>query len=346
MEKVPYPKFLRNPFFRHLLFWAVIIFFFTSPGIFGEGLVLNRLKENLFYVPLDMCATYISLYILLPRVLKKKLFFSTAVIYIAMVIALALISRFLKNNVYTFLDSSLLDIKTPVGAYFNSALIINMIVGADMGIKLFTLWYGMQIKSQELSREKSETELAHLRSQLNPHFLFNTLNNIDSLVLKNPTKGSEALILLSDILRYAVYETQKDRVLLTQEIEYLENYIWLQKIRLSQPDKISLEKSGITQSAEIAPMLLIPIVENAFKHGDKEADSPGISIRINVEENILEFEVINGIRSKSPKDPEIIGGIGLKNLQRRMELQYPNKHEFHTSSHKNKYTALLKLQLS
>lgn len=322
-----YPGIFRNAWVRHGLFWIIIILFFTTPGIASGELLKGRLLTNLLYVPLDMVAVYISLYVFLPRILRKKLWFSTALMYILMIIVLAAISRYLKYEVYTFLPPSIMKPDTVIGEYFNSAQIINMIVGSALGIKLTLLWYDMQITSQELSRERTEAELAHLRSQLNPHFLFNTLNNIDSLVLRNPEKGSQALIQLSGILRYAVYETRKDRVPLEQEINFLENYIWLQKLRLSKPELVQFEKSGSVLSHEIAPMMLIPIVENAFKHGDKEAGGSGIKISLDIEGDYLSFEVINGIKTKTAEIDQIEGGIGLENLKRRLQLLYPDHYQ-------------------
>ena len=345
MQNVPYPKLLKRPLVRHGLFWMFIITFFTFPGFATGDLFLGRLLTNLCYVPIDMLVVYICLYLLLPRILEHRKFYTTALIYIILVILMAILSRYLKYNVYTFLPESLYDNDSLLGEYFNSALVINMIVGAAIGTKLLTLWYSMQIKSQTLDRQRSEAELENLRLQLNPHFLFNTLNNIDSLVLEDSEKGSEALIQLSEILRYAVYETRQEKVPLSKEIEYLKNYIRLQKIRLSNPDIIQVKIEGKVNDREIEPMLLIPIVENAFKHGDKEESGRGISICIKHENSVLDVEVRNGIR-KNPNTVPDKGGIGLENLRRRLEIQYPGKHELLVERTGNEFVTILKLELS
>ena len=196
-----------------------------------------------------------------------------------------------------------------------------------------------------MEHEKTQSELVHLRSQLNPHFLFNTLNNIDTLVLQYPERASETLIKLSDILRYCIYETSEDQVPLEKELEYLQNYIDLQKIRLNQPDFVRVKLSGISAGKKIAPMLLIPLVENAFKHGDRKVATPGISIFIEIADHQLKIVVENSIKQVRLYEIEKVGGIGLKNVRRRLELQYPDRHILEIEKHHEKFRIQLIIDL-
>ena len=345
MVQVVYPKYLSKAIIRHLLFWVFIIAFFTSPDLFSGGNISIRLVSNLCYVPLDMMAVYFTLYIFLPMIMKRRQFVIAGLLYILMVVALALLSKLLKEHVYTFLPPVLLQ-GSVERELFNSTLVINMIVGMAVGAKLLMLWYAIQLKSKEMENQQTRSELAHLRSQLNPHFLFNTLNNIDSLVLNDPERASETLIKLSDILRYSIYETVTDKVVLEKELEYLQNYIDLQRIRINQPDFVRFNINGSANGLEVAPMLLIPLVENAFKHGDRKVQAPGIIIDIRIHSRSLELSVENGIKNKSGQDIELYGGIGLNNVKRRLDLQYRGKYELNQHEYGDKYFIRLTLDLT
>ena len=342
-----YPKYLKNPIVRHSIFWVLIICFFALPslsdnlGYFGWGLL-----ENVCYTPLDMIAVYITLYVLLKEILKRKRIILNGLIYVVMVVALAFLSKILKDHVLTFIPQSLIIYKSDLREYFRSILVINMIVGVAVGFKLLMLWYDAQLKSQELANRQIQTELTQLRAQLNPHFLFNTLNNIDNLVLHDPARASETLIQLSDLLRYSIYETSTDLVSLNKEIEYLENYIQLQRIRINQNDFVKITRTGSGDGLRIAPMLMIPLVENAFKHSYRHVTSPGILIHIEIHDKDLEFLTENTINPDHSIRVDQSGGIGIQNLKRRLDLQYPGKHTFEQSVRDNRYFTHLQLDLS
>ena len=205
-------------------------------------------------------------------------------------------------------------------------------------------WFRNQKIQLELINKSQASELALMKSQINPHFLFNTLNNIYSLVNRHDDKALDAMVKLSGIMRYLIYDAQSDRVLLTKEIEYLENYLELQRLRLHNPGSIEYKLEGKMKEWKIAPMLLIPFVENAFKHGDKKAQSPNIQIDLNVEANCLSFMVRNSIPfQKIEKDQT--EGIGLINLKKRLEILYKNKYNLKITERKSEYLAYLELKL-
>jgi two-component system, LytTR family, sensor kinase len=177
----------------------------------------------------------------------------------------------------------------------------------------------------ELMLQNKSSELALLRSQVNPHFLCNTLNNIYSLVYKKSEDAPAAVMKMSYIMRYMLYDATSDQVLLEKEVEYLQSFIELQKLRIPKKDFVSMNISGKIEGLTIAPMLLIPFVENAFKHGSKNVPSPGIQINLFTEPGKVGFEVFNYLRKGSAiKDNS--KGIGLINIRRRLELLYPDKH--------------------
>jgi ligand-binding sensor domain-containing protein/sensor histidine kinase YesM len=181
-----------------------------------------------------------------------------------------------------------------------------------------------QLKT-ELTMQNQTSELALLRSQINPHFLFNTLNNIYSLVYQRSDHAPEAVMKLSEIMRYMLYEATSEKVLLQNEINYLKSFIELQLLRLKNKDFVSFNITGTTDNLTISPMLLIAFVENAFKHGVKRGNNPGIIINLDVLDNSINFEVINYCQKNDTSNKDQTGGIGLTNIKRRLELLYPNK---------------------
>jgi ligand-binding sensor domain-containing protein/sensor histidine kinase YesM len=181
-----------------------------------------------------------------------------------------------------------------------------------------------QLKT-ELTAQNQTSELALLRSQINPHFLFNTLNNIYSLVYQKSESGPEAVMKLSEIMRYMLYEATSEKVLLQNEINYLKSFIELQLLRIKNREFVSFNINGNVERRTISPMLLIAFVENAFKHGVKRGVNPGIIINLDVSDNKITFEVINYCRRNGELNKDLTGGIGLANIKRRLELLHPNK---------------------
>ena len=210
----------------------------------------------------------------------------------------------------------------------------------------FTIkWVSEKQKQADLINQNQTSELALLRSQINPHFLFNTLNNIYSLVLKKSDNAPQAMMKLSEIMRYMLYETNTDKVLLEKEVQYLESFIELLQLRIKAKDFILFKVEGVIANKEIAPMLLVPFVENAFKHCNKKAEAPGINILLMVNDNKLYFEVSNYKKENCQEDINTSGGIGLQNIQRRLGLLYPNKHSLTIESKEGKYNISLELEL-
>lgn len=211
---------------------------------------------------------------------------------------------------------------------------------------LFRLARGW-FRLQEIESEKTLAELKALKSQVNPHFLFNSLNSIYSLARKNSALVPEKVIQLSDLMRYIIYESDVDFISLEKEVEMIKNYIALQNLRTNGKEKIKLDITGEINRKKIAPLIFLPFVENSFKHGLKGgADTVFVNIKIEVFGKTLSFEIEN---SKG-KSMEIIDskykGIGIENVKKRLELIYPNIHLLKISENENTFKVLLQLQLN
>jgi len=214
-------------------------------------------------------------------------------------------------------------------------------------ITLFFLlfrWLFKQIKSIiNLKNEKAKTELQHLKSQVNPHFFFNTLNNLYGIMEKD-SKARDMVLKLSDMMRYSIYEGQKDRVPLNEELDYLKNYIELQETRYHKKTDIQFDHKINDDTCEIMPLLFIILLENAFKHGlENLEENAYIHINLIANEKKLHFEVENNFEPQEVSDGQ---GIGLKNLKRRLELAYPNKHSLSFKIDPDVYIVKLSLELT
>jgi len=197
-------------------------------------------------------------------------------------------------------------------------------------------WFDAQKFKDELIKERQASEIALLRSQINPHFLFNTLNNIYSLVYNKSDEAPEAVMKLSSIMRYMLYDSNTDLVAVNKEVEYLNSFIELQQLRITQKGFVEIKVNGSMENRTIVPMLLIPFVENAFKHGDKNHE-PGILIQLNLEADRLVFTVSNYIKLNHQVSTEDTGGFGLENIKRRLGLLYPDKHELTINKSEDKF---------
>jgi two-component system, LytTR family, sensor kinase len=210
-------------------------------------------------------------------------------------------------------------------------------------IRFMIDWFDSQKLKDELINQRQSSELALLRSQVNPHFLFNTLNNIYSLVYKKSDEAPSAVMKLSRIMRYMLYDSNSDTVQLDKEVDYLKSFIELQELRINQSDYVEFKIEGEIENRIIAPMLLIPFVENAFKHGGKN-HTPGIRIHLFAEPGQIRFEVENYKKRNLLAQKDEIGGIGLQNIKRRLELLYYNKHRLEISEDQNMFRVNLLIQ--
>ena len=195
----------------------------------------------------------------------------------------------------------------------------------------------------ELMSQNQASELALLRSQINPHFLFNTLNNIYSLVYQKTDSAPEAVMKLSEIMRYMLYDASAEKVQLEKEINYLKSFIELQGLRLKNKEFVQFNIQGEYNGLALSPMLLIPFVENAFKHGIKKGVNPGIIINLTVKDRKITFEVTNFCHKNNQVNKDQTGGIGLPNIKRRLDLLYMGRYSLDIISSEETYQVKLEL---
>jgi len=196
-----------------------------------------------------------------------------------------------------------------------------------------------------LERRSIRSELGVLRSQINPHFLFNVLNNIDSLIYEDKDKASNAIFLLSKIMRYMLKESNEEKAMLNSELEYIQDFIELSKLSFEDPKFLEFTSGGDFSGKQIPPLLFIPIIENTIKHCNKQSKSPGIQIEFKVTDNFIELKTSNFVKRNDFKLPDAGSGNGLKNVEKRLKLLFGENYVFEINNNMDKFDVYLKIPL-
>ncbi|PZX65561.1 sensor histidine kinase [Hydrotalea sandarakina] len=218
-----------------------------------------------------------------------------------------------------------------------------LVLAVGLSISLLQQWLKVEQTKEEIEKEMLRTELSFLKTQINPHFFFNTLNNIYSLAITGSDKTASAILKLSAIMRYILTETKYDWVPIQSEIDFLNDYIELQKVRLTDNVALNVNINGTITNQKVAPLLFIPFVENAFKYGVSTVENSFIHINLNIKENSIVFSVENSIAANAGNTLTETTGIGIKNVERRLALLYPDMHKLTIEKEKNTFRVTLTL---
>ncbi len=345
----------------HLPFWFAYhcMWWVVNSGSFSA--VANNILFSaysikfLFYVVFQAIAVYFNLYFLMPRYLEKGKYVQYIFFVIATIIAGAAfitlgyyVSSWLSGK--SFMDLYGIDPKRYT--YFfqiNTLPSTTASMTLGMSVKLTKNWIQTRRREQVLEKEKLETELKFLKSQLNPHFLFNSINSIFVLIHKNPDMASESLAKFSDLLRYQLYECNEQQIPLDKELRYLENFIELEKLRQEHNIELTLQiDDRHPGNLTIAPFILMPFIENAFKHVSKRKDKPNwIRMNLGFNKHELLFDISNSVSALHPSSTAFMNysGIGLKNVKRRLDLIYPGKYDLTIQQDDDQFQVKLHLNL-
>lgn len=289
----------------------------AQPGDFD----LNAMRiHSILFNLLLIAFFYINMYVLIPRVLTKKNW-----VHYAGYVILCFVVIVAASELINILLSSLT--MRPARPFYFAILNFLLVFGLSTALRLTSDRVQYERERKERENENLKSELSLLRSQVSPHFMFNVLNNLASLARKKSDQLESVIIQLSHLMRYMLYDSGEKRVTLDKEIEYLKSYIDLQKLRFGNDISISFETDVKQGDQPIEPMLLIPFVENAFKHGIGIIADPQIMISLSIEDHTLSFAVKNKFNRilTETKDPR--SGIGIQNVRRRLDLLYKDLHE-------------------
>ncbi|WP_337043240.1 sensor histidine kinase [Emticicia sp. 17c] len=329
----------------HIIFWGIwtvlpIINAYINDTEYDRWYLQNIVPLSLTHLP----QFFINTMVLIPFFLRQKGMGSYVVSVIVLSFAFMLIQYVLKLMIWdegTMMHGKPIEIK-----FFDKSMFAVFFVSAASTVYgLINFMADQEKTKQEEKQEKLQAELSFLRSQISPHFIFNVLNSIVYLIRTKSNAAEPVTIQLSELMRYMLYEADDVQVSLDKEINYLTNYIQLQRVRFEEDVEINLRVEGNIGSQIIEPMLLIPFVENAFKHGVGMIDSPIIDVLVRCDEKELYYEVRNKITPELPEDKDSSSGIGLKNVKRRLELLYADKHKLEIKKEDNWFIISLFLQL-
>ncbi len=328
----------------HSVFWVTLLIILMIAEGIQQGFFFTFTNEliNIFFFAL---LVYFNLYYLVPNYLSQNRFMT----YGLLLVLSAIIITPLKMIVFYFKFSDFPKLQNNLIKDINSQFLINFfLVSISTIVKIVTDWARHVGEKQELVTQTMQSELRFLKSQINPHFLFNTLNNLYALTLKKSDQAPDVVIKLSEMMRYMLYECNEKRVPLSKEVNYIQNYLELEKLRQSnRAVEITFEVNGSIKNQQIAPLMFIPFLENSFKHGLSHQISHGfVHVRLDVDDNRVQFNIENSKPDSAPvRDNRPSGGIGLVNVHRRLNLLYPNQYELKIEDNPNSYAVNLLLEL-
>jgi len=333
----------------HILFW--VIHFVYRLYLMGYFYTYDsdEFYTQLFLLPVRIGATYFTIYIVLRRFLFQKRLMGFLFWLIVSVIGTVFIRRIVLYEVIFSFAPQLNYDQTEFWNFksiTHSVIYIYPVVTLAVIIYVVHEWFKKEKHRLETQKEKLEAELKYLKNQINPHFLFNTINNIYSLVLEKSKKAPDALLKLSDMLNYLLYESNTDKIHLSKEIQNLQDYIELEKFRYGDKLEVIFNYEVRSSDITIPPLLLLPFVENSFKYGAGESvENSWIHINLNEDNHHITFKVENSIDEKVAIKNGENGGIGLSNVKKRLMLMFHNKHKLKTLKSSESFIIILQLDL-
>jgi len=347
-------RILENKILSHVIFWTLYLAFSTTLSTMNSGRFTEELIKYLALLPIQILAAYTLLYVQVPlfSMKKKYTFFFISLIFSGYIFsAMARFSMvhiaepfFRKDFAQESLWEILADVYFLLVVYFPAVYSVAFIL---LIIHMLKKRSDEQQQIEVLKKEKATNELKFLRAQIQPHFLFNTLNNLYALTLAKSDLAPQVVLKLSEILDFILYQSNESEISVEKEIELIEGFIELETLRYGDILNVNFDYKKDDFSAKISPLILLPFVENAFKHGTAgNIEDPTIDIQLQVKNGKLNFKVYNNKPKEVVNKKETMGGIGIKNLKRQLELNYPNKYTLDVQNSEQEYRISLTLDLN
>jgi len=323
-------------FQRHLslIAFCIVVLYYSPPDYVEPFETYNRVVVFFQIILL----AYSNMYFFVPKFLFRKKYLSYGLFVLS-----SMILSFYIHEVFSWcFKPDLLPYEDDSINFFTFSFMIMMLIIASAAVKLFQQWISDAQLIHDLDLAKTNAELEQLKNQINPHFLFNMLNNANVLIEDDPKKASQVLMKLSDLLRYQLYDSSRDKVLLTSEIHFLEDFLNLEKVRRDNFNFL-ISKEGELSGVQVPPLLFISFVENAVKHNNDSAKLSYVNLFFDVRHTALFFECINS--KPAVKAVNKSGGLGLSNIKRRLELLFPSSHDLRIEDNSETYCVTLTLKL-
>ncbi len=331
MRNIPNVRF-------HCIFWisSFVILYRLFTVDYSNGFV-DILYTAVFHIPL------VIIVLINYRIIDLYFLTSRYLVYAIFLVFLTIIGIALHYAIFVYLVDYILPgfYFIPLGSVLEVAQYNFVYLIVSLLLKISFKWFQLKENQIQLEQENHRNQMAVLKAQLNPHFLFNSLNNIYAMTSTDVSKGRENIVKLSDALRYMLYKTDSHRVELNSELEYLNNYIELEKLRLESSDSIIIDLPNEENDRKIAPLILLPFIENCFKHCSRS--NPEINIRIETSESQLKLHCKNNKRDSEDYQS---GGIGLTNAKRRLDLIYESNYDLNLTDGNHYYICDLTINLN
>jgi len=328
----------------HITFWSLFVLLFTL--VFARVMSVEdsllRALLNIFPI-LGMC--YANNLLLVDGPLEKRRYLVYLLWSVLLLTATTLLRTWI-NQFFPIQDIEFLPLTKPF-FYLSGAFLTNIgFLSFSSLYQLLKNSYERQRLTAQIISERNEAELRFLKAQINPHFLFNTLNNIYSMAVTNSKNTSKMVLQLSEILRYVIYESRARKVLLAKEVQHIEKLITLFQMRNETPRNIRFLKSGTFTGVQIEPMILIPLVENCFKHTDFDTNAKACAkIELTVQGNTLMFKTTN-TKNDADRQKDKVGGVGLENIRKRLYLLYKQQYKLRTKDLGDRFSVHLEIPLN
>ena len=342
---------LDNRLLQHGLFWCFQVFMYTGNFVKGDDYGTSFMSTLLF-LPVHMIFTYTQIYVLIPRLLLQRriaayivytLLFTQLMYSINLIHYSFVVYPLTTGLACTYFNWDQLWSFNPIE--FRTVFSFFMICGLAVSVKLLKKWYQENSRNQRMEKEKLAMELDMLKAQVHPHFLFNTLNNLYALTLSKSDKAPLAVSNLADLLRYMLYECDEREVPLEKEITVLNKYMELEKLRYGNRIELSFSCTGDIRRLRIAPLILLPFVENSFKHGvSEQLEQCWVNLHLHADGDSFSFNLSNSCSNEPVQ--RAAGGIGLQNIRKRLDLMYPGKYTLTINEEPEIYAVKLQMKLA
>lgn len=342
-------SFNKRTILLHVLFWIVYTAIFTIT----DGGYSNRFDRaflvEIAHLPLRLIIVYTNYFIFFPQLLLKRKYVEYALVTLLSLVVAAFIQRAI---MFYYVNQALYPSTSDVISFWipykilQAGVIINSPLIFILSFSVLHYVYKLREKTEDLERINLQSEIKFLRSQVNPHFLFNTLNSLYGLTQERSEKAPEVVLKLSELMSFVLYESDQETIPLSREIKYIRNYIELEELRYGDRFTCNLSINGNTD-VSIPPLLMLPFIENSFKHGIRNESQKGwVNISVSVINNLFFFKIENSIAPEYTNvEPKVSGGLGILNVERRLKLLFPDKHKLEYGTEGNEYYVKMEIEL-
>lgn len=347
---------LQKRWLGHMIFWILLLLCYTIAMKDGYGSIYEAFSRNVILLLPQIIASYYLIYFLIPRFLYKRKYILFGILFLIGTYVFSILARVLVIYVVEelhrelpFRQESFLEIATDINRLYKDFFYkVYLPVFLFASVKLMKERFEEKSRSELLKKEKVIAELNFMKAQIHPHFLFNTLNNLYVLTLQKSDKASETVLKLSEMLDYMLYKCNENFVTIAEEIQLIQNYIDLERLRYGNRLELVFNKNIDDSQTQIAPLILVSLIENAFKHGASGTVTiPKIRIEIAVKNKQLLFSIFNTKPTHVQKDfTNFKKGIGLVNTNSQLQLLYPNKYSMEIVEDKTSYNVKLQINLN